>query len=185
LKGLLMPKLLQDKCPRCHDEAVKRFGMDDDSGFEYWIADGWWEVDSAVGDGFVVVDGLPPEAPRGVVVIDYCPFCGLRLKNERSPAIRELYTAVTGAIFRAEHLPAGSAEAQLAFHEVYVLEHSIAKITEPFEMEGLVARRGRVTAALSAGDHTAARIALLDHLVEIGYSPKMILEILTELKSHV
>jgi hypothetical protein len=64
----------------------------------------------------------------------------------------ELNHRVTNAIVRAESLPAGSRDAWEAFHEVSVLEESIATLVPPDDLEGEIARLGAVTAALSAGE---------------------------------
>jgi hypothetical protein len=64
----------------------------------------------------------------------------------------ELNRCVTNAIVRAESLPTGSRDAWEAFHEVSVLEESIAKLVPPDDLEGEIARLGAVTAALSAGE---------------------------------
>jgi len=59
---------------------------------------------------------------------------------------------VTNAIVRAESLPAGSRDAWEAFHNVSVLEESIATLVPLADLEGEIARLGVVTAALSAGE---------------------------------
>jgi hypothetical protein len=66
--------------------------------------------------------------------------------------LRELNARVTSAIFRAEHLPPGSLEADLAFDEVSQVEAEIARRTTPDTVEGAIARRGAVTAARRAHD---------------------------------
>jgi len=68
-----------------------------------------------------------------------------------SPELRELNKRVTSAIYRAEHLPPGP-EAQVAFREVSGIEEEIARRTAPDILQGSIARRGAVTAALSGGD---------------------------------
>jgi hypothetical protein len=67
-------------------------------------------------------------------------------------SLDELNRRVTNAIIRAESLPAGSREAWEAFHEVSVLEESIAAVVPADDIEGEIARLGAVTAALSAGE---------------------------------
>lgn len=69
----------------------------------------------------------------------------------QDPRMPELNQQVTAAIFRAEHLPPG-AERHLAFVEVGRLEEAIAEICPASTLEGEVARRGAVSAALSARD---------------------------------
>ncbi len=65
-------------------------------------------------------------------------------------AIDLLNGLVTEAILRAEALPPGPA-ATAAFSEVSQLEEAIACLTEKDSLEGSIARRGAITAALSAG----------------------------------
>lgn len=77
----------------------------------------------------------------------------------------ELNQAVTAAIFHAERLPPGD-EAALAFREVSRLEEEIARITTPDKLQGAVARRGAVTAALSAGDWLRAMKLANDYLAQ-------------------
>ena len=67
----------------------------------------------------------------------------------------------TDAILRAEQLPPG-AEAVLAWLEVSEIEHSLAQLTEPETVQGAVARRGAITAALSA-EHWSEAQRLADH----------------------
>jgi hypothetical protein len=75
-------------------------------------------------------------------------------------APRDLNQKVTSAIFRAEHLPPGSWQADAAYEEVSQIEVEIARRTRPDDLEGAIARRGAVTAALSARDWLrAARLA--------------------------
>ena len=88
------------------------------------------------------------------------------MKNE-DPRMPELNRQVTAAIFRAEHLPIGP-ERHLAFVEVGRLEEAIAEICPQGTLEGDVARRGAVTAALSACDPLRALI-LANQWVTVPY----------------
>jgi hypothetical protein len=99
---------------------------------------------------------------------------------DNADGLAALNTAVTAAIFRAEHLPEGSMDAMDAFYEVYVLESSIAKKTSWNSLDGVVARCGTVTAALSAGQPEAAFEALMVHLVELGYRREVVREVLSK-----
>jgi hypothetical protein len=64
----------------------------------------------------------------------------------------DLNRRVTSAIFRAEHLPEDSWEAQAAFHDVSILEEEIAGRTSAGVVEGAIAREGAVRAAMRAGE---------------------------------
>jgi hypothetical protein len=77
----------------------------------------------------------------------------------RMTRLDDLYTLVTDAIFRAERLErSGQArETALAYLEVSRLEEEIAAAVPASDVEGAIARRGVVTAALSAGDYVRAR----------------------------
>lgn len=77
------------------------------------------------------------------------------------PDLLELNKQVTAAIFRAEHCPQGSQEAVAAFREVSLIEETIAQQTSPKDVEGMAARQGAITAALSAGDVLRA-LTLID-----------------------
>ena len=85
------------------------------------------------------------------------PGCGF--SSGAAMDLDDLNVRVTGAILRAERVPAGSTEAEEAFREVGRLEESIASITPPEELEGEIARLGAVTAALSAADPTPRAVA--------------------------
>lgn len=83
-----------------------------------------------------------------------CPECRAKdeiypqRKEARPNKLQELNTAVTAAIFRAEH---GNQETRDAFADVSRLEGEIASLTSPTTMEGGVSRRGAVRAAIDAG----------------------------------
>jgi hypothetical protein len=64
----------------------------------------------------------------------------------------DLNRSVTAAILRAEALPAGSPDSQVAFLQVADLEEEIATIVGVRTAEGEIARLGAVQAALSGGD---------------------------------
>lgn len=78
----------------------------------------------------------------------------------------DLNARVTAAILRAERLPAGSDEAERAFREVGLLEEAIAGLMPADDLEGAIARRGAVTAALSAADPLHALWLLECYLAE-------------------
>jgi hypothetical protein len=83
----------------------------------------------------------------------------------------DLYPRVTEAILRAERLPPGSDAAQRAFREVGVVEESIASLVPADDLEGEIARRGAVMAALSAADPLRA-LSLLDRFLAEDISPE-------------
>jgi hypothetical protein len=64
----------------------------------------------------------------------------------------ELNQRVSEAIFRAEHEPEGTPEAEKAFREVSRLEEQIAQVMPVDDLQGAIARIGAVSAALRAGD---------------------------------
>ena len=74
-------------------------------------------------------------------------------------SIDDLYERVTEAILRAETLEdqGPSAEMREAYLTVSFLEEEIAEATPPFGLEGVIARRGAVRAALKAGVPMRAR----------------------------
>lgn len=75
-------------------------------------------------------------------------------------ALRDLYQEVTSAILYAEHLPPDSPESYAAYAKVSQIEEEIAHRTRPEDLEGAIARRGAIAAALSARDWPrAARVA--------------------------
>ena len=73
--------------------------------------------------------------------------------------VEQLNAAVSEAILRAEKLERKGTPAQLmaAFLEVSRLEEELARCLPATSVEGAVARRGTVTAALDAGDLMRAR----------------------------
>jgi hypothetical protein len=97
-------------------------------------------------------------------------------------ALGEIYAEVTEAILRAEALPAGSQEEAAAFRRVSELEQRIAAETEPEGLEGAVARRGAVTAAMRAGDWRRA-INLADAFL-LESIPESLVEELSRLRAE-
>jgi hypothetical protein len=93
------------------------------------------------------------------------------------PKLRELNKKVTAAIFRAEHLPPGW-EAQVAFREVSEIEEEIARCTASDSLQGSIARRGAVTAALSAGDSLRA-LSLAEVYLTESAPPELVGELMT------
>ena len=76
-----------------------------------------------------------------------------------SPILEQLYADVTEAIFRAEHAEAAgdAAETARAYFKVSLLEEEIAnQLPDDDLVEGAVARRGVITAALGAHDYARA-----------------------------
>ncbi len=67
-------------------------------------------------------------------------------------SLDDLNSRVTDAIFRAEHAPSGSLDAEAAWREVSELERKIAVLTSSDSVDGALARVGAVSAALRAGD---------------------------------
>jgi hypothetical protein len=67
-----------------------------------------------------------------------------------------LNSLVTSAIWRAEQLEQRDMPTVQAWAEVSVLEEALAKRHPPSEVEGAIARRGAVRAALKAGDRERA-----------------------------
>lgn len=86
----------------------------------------------------------------------------------------ELNTAVSLAIVKAEHLPDGSDETKIAWLEVSRIEGEIAKVTHKDEIEGRVARRGAITAAITAGDKKLAEKILTDFISQGNIDPQSI-----------
>ncbi len=80
------------------------------------------------------------------------------IKTISDMAIDELYSEVSRAIWEAEGAsdPYGP-EAKSAFAEVSLLEEAIAERLPADDFEGMIARRGAVRAAVSAGDLIRAR----------------------------
>jgi hypothetical protein len=84
--------------------------------------------------------------------------------------INELSRLLTETILRAEQLERQDAarDAALAYMAVSALEEELASLTSPGDVEGAIARRGTVTAALSAGDYVRARDLALRFANEAG-----------------
>lgn len=98
--------------------------------------------------------------------------------SDRSLLHDSLNGRVTAAIIKAEHLPEGP-EREMAFGAVGSLEEQLASITSVDSLEGQVARRGAVTAALSARDPLRAQVLANDYIAAGG--PEEFLEQLREL----
>lgn len=110
-------------------------------------------------------------------------FESASMRQREDAHLRRLNTAVTGAIFKAERLQVGTPEASDAFGEVCRLEMDIALRTSPDTLEGGVARRGAVTAALSAQAYVFAIHIIRRYLVLEPCPPelaKQLLELLIE-----
>lgn len=91
-----------------------------------------------------------------------------------------LYTKVTEAIERAEALEdVGSmTQARAAFLAVSMLEDELAAALPPIDVEGIIARRGAVRAAMSAGVFAVAK----DLADSYASEPGMPLDAATELR---
>ena len=77
----------------------------------------------------------------------------------------ELNGLITEVIRRAEELEdVGSPYVKTAYAEVSRVEEKIAGVTEPTSVEGMIARRGAVRAAIKADDPGRARL-LADRFV--------------------
>jgi hypothetical protein len=80
-----------------------------------------------------------------------------------------LNTLVTDAIWRAEELDTqGIPSASLAWAEVSSIEEDLAKAHPVSGVQGRIARRGAVRAALKAGDYTRAYALVDGYLAEDG-----------------
>ena len=81
----------------------------------------------------------------------------------------ELNTLVTDAIWRAQELEAVDISAAPgAWAEVSVIEEELAKAFPVSDVEGKIARRGAVRAALKAGDYARAHALAEAYLAEEG-----------------
>jgi hypothetical protein len=96
--------------------------------------------------------------------------------------VDDLYAAVTEAILRAEGLEASGAtvDAEEAYFRVSALEEEIALMLGPEDEEGAIARRGAVTAAISARMPTRA-LDLADSYLSETTAPEPLLRQLREL----
>jgi hypothetical protein len=78
-----------------------------------------------------------------------------------------LNTLVTDAIWRAEELEScGRSSAAVAWAEVSTIEEDLARAHSVSEVQGRIARRGAVTAALKARDYTRAYALVDGYLAE-------------------
>jgi hypothetical protein len=89
----------------------------------------------------------------------------------KDPRMPGLNSAVTAAIFHAEDLRAKSWR---EFTEVSRLEEEIATICPAGTLEGDVARRGAITAALSANDPIRAHDLAVRYLGESIQTPGIV-----------
>jgi hypothetical protein len=71
--------------------------------------------------------------------------------------IDTLNALVTDAIWRAQELDALGIQPASAWREVSVFEEELAKALPSSELEGQIARRGAVRAALKAGEYARAQ----------------------------
>lgn len=92
------------------------------------------------------------------------------MKNS-DPRMPSLNSSVTLAIFRAERFPLPSPEREMAFVEVSRLEEEIASICPSGTLEGDVARRGAITAAISSHDWLRATVLAERYLLESPQAP--------------
>ncbi len=100
-------------------------------------------------------------------------------------SLDELNSDVTEAIILAERIPdQESPEAKQAHLRVSDIEFKISKVTEPNSVEGMIARRGSVTAAISARDFPRARLFISAFLRESG-TPDSLRDNLTELGKEI
>lgn len=88
------------------------------------------------------------------------------------PRMPDLNQAVTLAIFRAERL--AGVERERAFVEVSNLEEQIAGICPSGTLEGDVARRGAITAAVSSRDFLRASVLVDRYLAEAPQAPGLV-----------
>jgi len=98
------------------------------------------------------------------------------LDRQESDLLSDLNERVTAAILRAEHLPPG-VEANLAFGEVSRIEEEIARLTTASSIEGDIARRGAITAALSAGEGLRALKLSEAYLAELTPAEDLVKEL--------
>ncbi len=77
-----------------------------------------------------------------------------------------LNARVTIAIVLAEHAPPGTMEADTLWHRVSLIEEELASATSVADLEGLVARRGAVSAALRSGGWMRAHLLALRFTAE-------------------
>jgi hypothetical protein len=92
-----------------------------------------------------------------------------------------LNTLVSAAIWRAEELEArGIRHASQAWAEVSSLEGELAKALPASQVEGRIARRGAVSAALKAGDYARAQ-ALADGYTADEAAPESLKKSLREI----
>src|ERR1700722_7107699 len=90
--------------------------------------------------------------------------CGLT-----SMVIETLYPQGTEPIRKAEVLDEiGAPGARDAYRDVSLIEERIATILPPSDVEGVVARRGAVTAAISARDYRRAETLAARFVAEVG-----------------
>lgn len=88
--------------------------------------------------------------------------------NGRDEALRGIYEQLTILILRAEGLERDGTDARQLWREISVLEEQAADALPPADLEGSIARRGAITAALSAGDAARAVVLARRYLAETG-----------------
>lgn len=110
------------------------------------------------------------------------PRCGFRATPSAVPResrmglmeTDELNTLVTDAIWRAQELEAVDiSAAPQAWAEVSSIEEELAKAFPASDVQGKIARRGAVRAALKARDHTRAQALADAYLAEEAAPPSL------------
>ena len=84
--------------------------------------------------------------------------------NERK--IEDLNGRVTSAIFNAERLNPSDSGYKLAWTSVSETESQLAELIPISEIEGLIARRGAITASITSGDMSRSNSLLIKYLSE-------------------
>jgi hypothetical protein len=98
--------------------------------------------------------------------------------------IETLYPLVTDAIRHAETMEdIDAGEANLAYRHVSLLEEKIARLLPATDEEGAIARRGAVSAAITAQDYERARHLVDRFLSEHGIDGALSV-ILSELRTR-
>jgi len=86
--------------------------------------------------------------------------------------LAKLNRLVTTAILAAERTKSGTEAERVAYVRVSDLEEQIADILPARTLEGDIARRGAIRAAIMAGDRPRAR-GLFDHYMKEGMPPEL------------
>jgi hypothetical protein len=100
-------------------------------------------------------------------------------------AIDALDTLVSSAIWRAEQLDELGLDTTAAWGEVSKLEEELAKKLPAKEIEGRIARRGAVRAALKSTDHVRAQDLVERYVAERGVPKGLSTELREMLKADV